>query len=174
MTKNKKAAIAAVVVAPLIWMLAVHGDYAPGEARRYSAPGVADPLARDHAARGEGARSIADEYWGNLASAKAMSADLVQMACDTIELEIDVLDASISQEGEKLALAIIVLDGTSEARAKQLGENFVRLAKTFGPDDNPSQEIGRGRYDYLVGIKTIGGKTIAMGAKVDMSPRITW
>lgn len=147
MTKNKKTAIAAVIVVPLIWMIAVSSDQGSGEARRYSAP---EPRV------------------------SVMSADARQMASDTIELEIDVLDASISQEGEKLALAIIVLDGTSEARAMELGDNFVRLAKTFGPDDNPSREIGRGRYDYLVGIRSAGGSDIAMGAKVGSSPRITW
>ena len=106
--------------------------------------------------------------------AATVSADAKQMASDTIKLELDVIDASISQEGEKLALAIIVRNGMSEGRAKQLGDNFVRLVKTFGPDDSPSKEIGRGRFDYLVGVKTIDGKTVAMGAKVGPSPRITW
>lgn len=148
MSKNKKAAIAsAVVIAAILWAAPDYSDRGPGETQRYSAPE---------------------------SNVSVVSADARQMASDTIELEIDVLDASISQEGEKLALAIIVLDGTSEARARELGDNFVRLAKTFGPDDNPSREIGRGRYDYLVGIRSAGGSDIAMGAKVGSSPRITW
>lgn len=104
----------------------------------------------------------------------AMSADEKQMASDTIQLEMEVITASISQEGRKLALAIIVLDGTSEGRAKQLGDNFVRMAKMFGPDDAPSKQIGRGRYDYLVGVRTVSGKDIALGAKDRTSPYITW
>ena len=48
------------------------------------------------------------------------------------------------------------------------------MAKTFGPDDKPSQEIGRGRYDYLVGIQSAGGSDIAMGSEIGPSTRITW
>ena len=147
MSKNKKAATAAIIIAAALWVIASSSDQGSRETRQYSAP---EP------------------------SVAVMSVDARQMASDTIELEIDVLDASISQEGEKLALAIIVLDGTSEARAKELGDNFVRLAKTFGPDNDPSQEIGRGRYDYLVGIRSASGSDIAMGAKIGSSPRITW
>lgn len=96
------------------------------------------------------------------------------MIVDTIKLEPNVFDAAISQEGKTLALAIIVSPAMSEGRAKQLGDNFVRMAKSFGPDDNPSKDIGRGRYDYRFGVKTLDGKTLAMGAKIDAASRITW
>lgn len=148
MTKNKKAVIAAaVVIAALLWAAPDYSDQRTGETRTYAAP---EP------------------------SAPAMSASAMQMASDTIELEADVIDASISQEGEKLALAIIVRNGTSKGRAQQLGDNFVRMAKTFGPDSNPSKEIGRGQYDYLVGVRSVDGTDIARGAKLGFSPRITW
>lgn len=48
------------------------------------------------------------------------------------------------------------------------------MAKTFGPDSNPSKEIGRVRYDYLVGVRSVDGTDIARGAKLGSSPRITW
>lgn len=148
MTKNKKAvaAVAALVIAA-IWAAPDYSDQESGEARAYAAPAP---------------------------RAEAISEDVMRMASDTIALELDVVDASISQQGEKLALAIIVRNGTSEGRAKQLGDNFVRMAKTFGPDDNPSKEIGRGRYDYRIGVKTLDGRTLAMGAKIGPASHITW
>lgn len=108
------------------------------------------------------------------ASVDAISGDERQMAVDTIELEADVIDAAVSQSGRKLTLALVVRSGMSEGRARQLGDSFVRLVKTFGPDDSPSSEIGRGRYDYLVGVQTIDGARIATGAKDATSPRIAW
>lgn len=84
------------------------------------------------------------------------------------------IDAAISRDGKKLMLALVVRSGISEGRTRQLGDNFVRLVKTLEPDDSPAREIGRGRYDYLVGVRSIDGSGIAMGAKVATSPRITW
>ena len=86
----------------------------------------------------------------------------------------EVLDAAIKQRGRYLSLVLVVPHRTKESRAKQLGDNFVRLVKTFGPEERPGREIGRGQYDYLVGVYTPGEKKIVLGAKVGPSPVITW
>lgn len=147
MTKNKKAAIAVFVPVAVFWAIGVSVDQESREVRTRTVPKP---------------------------GAEAISADIVQMIVDSIKLEPDVVDAAISQEDEDLALAIIVRSATSEGRAKQLGDSFVRMAKSLGPDDNPAKEIGPGRYDYRIGVKTLDGKTLAMGAKIDAAARITW
>ena len=91
-----------------------------------------------------------------------------------IEGEIDVAEAAITQNGRDLGLVIIVLPNITRERARQLGENFVRLVKTIGPDKPPGSQIGIGFYDYLIGIYYPDGSTIALGAKVRSSPDITW
>ena len=96
------------------------------------------------------------------------------MAIATIEGYPAVRDAAITQEGRQLSLALIVRRTTSEASGKQLGDNFVRIVKSVGPDSAPGKEIGRGQYDYLIGVFYPNEKRLAMGAKVRTSPRITW
>lgn len=95
-------------------------------------------------------------------------------AIDTIMGYDLVRDAAISQNGRDLSLAIIVNDAASEEYAKQLGDNFVRLVKTFGPEESPDKEIGAGIYNYLIGIYTPTEKTIAQGAKARFATRISW
>ena len=91
-----------------------------------------------------------------------------------IEGRILVRDAAISQKGCYLNLAIIVDYSASEEYAKELGEDFIRLTKTFGSGPSPGKEIGKGVYDYLVGIYYPNEKLLAMGAKVKFSSHITW
>jgi len=86
----------------------------------------------------------------------------------------EVRDADIIQEGKVLSLAIIVGYATSEERARQLGDNFVRLVKTFGPDSSPGKIIGQGTYDYLIAVATPDQRIIVQGAKVNSSDHITW
>ena len=86
-------------------------------------------------------------------------------------------DAHVAQKPgdlRKITLAIVVRAGTSERRAKELGDNFVRLFKALSDDDPPRKEIGRGKYDYLVGIYDTKEKNIAMGAKLDIATSISW
>ena len=97
-----------------------------------------------------------------------------QLAINAIEEHKGVRDAAIEQEDEEVSLAIIVEYGTSKERAKELGENFVRLVKTFSQDVNPEKEIGRGIYDYLIGVYYPNNKEIVMGAKASIARSITW
>jgi hypothetical protein len=86
----------------------------------------------------------------------------------------EVLDAAVSQEGDDLSLALMVRDATSEVRAKELGDNFVRMVKTFGPDYSPTKALGRGAYSYAVIVTRADGSPIAEGAKARSSTRISW
>ncbi|MEA2045452.1 MAG: thermonuclease family protein [Euryarchaeota archaeon] len=85
-----------------------------------------------------------------------------------------VQDAAIVQDNATLSLALIVDYGTSESYAKELGESFVRLTKSFSPDVGPKNEIGPGIYNYLIGVFRPDGTKIVLGAKVSFARRITW
>ena len=108
-------------------------------------------------------------------SSQALSVDVIEMAVLGIEQYDDVLEASIAQDGEDLSLAIKVPYAMSAERARQLGDNFVRMVKTISKDgEAPGTAIGRGEYDYLITVFMPNGSPIAQGAKVGSSPRITW
>ncbi len=96
------------------------------------------------------------------------------LAIDSIMGQTLVRDAAISQEGRNLNLVVVVNAAASEEYAKEVGENFVRLVKTFGPEEAPGKDIGEGLYDYLIGVYTPSEEQIALGAKVRSSTRITW
>ena len=102
--------------------------------------------------------------------------EAMNLAMETIEERSEVVDSSLSQNDEgDLILVLVVQFGTSEVVAKGLMEDFARLAKTLGPEDPPSiEEIGRGLYDYRVGIFYPNEELIDRGAKVRESPKITW
>jgi hypothetical protein len=85
-----------------------------------------------------------------------------------------VREAVISQDGRKVKLAIIVDPEISEAYAKQLGENFVRLVKSFSKDRSPGSDIGAGIYDYLITVYYPDRKLIAAGQKEGVFQHITW
>ena len=85
-----------------------------------------------------------------------------------------VLDAAISQQGERVSLVLIVHPITNESRARQLGDNFVRLYKSLSDDEPPGRSIGRGKYDYLIGVYYPNEKRVAQGAKSRSSGRISW
>lgn len=96
------------------------------------------------------------------------------LAIQAIEDYPEVRDAAVAQEGSDLTLAIIVDYGTSEERAKELGDNFMRLVKTFSEDELPHKKIGKGIYNYLVGVAYPNEELIVMGAKDSCSDHITW
>ena len=85
-----------------------------------------------------------------------------------------VLDCAVSREGDDVSLVIIVGAATNEEIARNLGDNFVRLYKSFSDDDPPGRTIGPGKYNYLVGVYTPAEEKIALGAKSRTSDRITW
>lgn len=76
------------------------------------------------------------------------------MAITTIKGFPAVLDATVSQDAGDLSLEVVVECGTSETYAKNMGDNFARMIKTFGPEAAPTaptgSEIGTGDFNYLV------------------------
>jgi len=87
----------------------------------------------------------------------------------------EVLEAAITQRGRRLSLVLIVAYGTNKSRARNLGDNFVRMVKTFAKAElSPSKQIGKGVYDYLVGVYYPNKVQVVMGAKVSIAVRITW
>lgn len=97
-----------------------------------------------------------------------------QMAIDMIKEYEEVKDAAISQENETFSLVVIVEYGTSKVQAREMGDNFVRLVKTFTQDISPEKEIGEGIYDYIIGVYYPNQKEIATGAKSSIGGNITW
>ena len=93
-----------------------------------------------------------------------------------IKQQSDVVDAVVDQgEGRRLNLTLTVTNGTTETRARELGESFVRLVKDIGPDDDPSPDgIGRGRHTYFVRVNLPDGKTVALGDKRWDLPSMLW
>ena len=103
-----------------------------------------------------------------------MPTDFKSLAVHEIKRSPRVRDASVALDGRTLSLVIIVEYATNESYAKQLGDNFVRLVKTFSDDDPPGQKIGRGTYDYLVGVYYPNEKRLVLGAKSRAADHISW
>ena len=101
----------------------------------------------------------------------ALSPEQQAAAVAEIKKQDGVLDATINPglgTTGRLDLIITVRDGTNETRARELGENFVRLVKDIGPDVDPSPgEIGAGHrgYNYLVRVNLPDGQAVALGDK---------
>ena len=85
-----------------------------------------------------------------------------------------VRDAAMTQDGNQVSLVLIVDYAIDPDYARQLGDNFVRLAKSFLKDDPPGKAIGRGKYDYLIRVYYPNEKRLALGAKSRVSDRISW
>lgn len=85
-----------------------------------------------------------------------------------------VRDAGIFQDGCDLKLVLVVNSATTKTYALELGDRFVRLTKALGPGPSPNQEIGKGIYNYLVGVFTSSEERLALGAKVAEAVRLTW
>jgi hypothetical protein len=107
-------------------------------------------------------------------SLKPLSDDLAFVITSGISGYPEVLDATIRQDDDKLSLVLIVGYQTSEARAMELGDNFVRMAKSILNDSPPDKRIGRGKYNYLIGVYYSDEKLVAMGAKVSGADRLSW
>ena len=94
---------------------------------------------------------------------------------ETIEQYAEVREAAISQKSYDLSLALIVGPATSKERARQLGDNFVRVVKSMAPAETPpAKEIGPGKYHYLVTVAKAGQQVIAVGAKDAAARRLSW
>ena len=107
-------------------------------------------------------------------NSSTLSPSVKELAIESIKGYSEVFDAAITEDGRKLSLVVIVGCATSDAVAKDMGDNFVRMVKSFGPEPAPTKEIGKGDFDYLVGVYCAGDKQIALGAKNRNSTRINW
>lgn len=108
-----------------------------------------------------------------------LSAQLTENQKETVIYEMEayrnVIDANLTKDGNTLSLAIIANYSTSENKAKQLGESFVRLCISLIEYNSPGgNEIGRSDYDYLVGVYKPNKDEIALGAKSSIARWITW
>lgn len=101
--------------------------------------------------------------------------DIEDVVINQIKQDPMVLDAAIVQKSKKdINLALIVSYKTSKGKAKQLGDNFMRLFKSLSDDEPPGKQIGTGIYDYMIGVYYPDKKRLAFGAKVRTSPFISW
>ena len=96
------------------------------------------------------------------------------MAISAIEQNPEVLDAAIKQKNDVLSLVVVVSYRTSKSRAKNLAEAFLRMVKTLGPDTNPGKDVGRGVYDYHLGVYFPNEKNLVRGFKASSNYWITW
>ena len=103
-----------------------------------------------------------------------LSADIKAMVLAGIEGYPAVLDVAVSQKGDDISLVLIVVPGTSESEAKRLGENAVRMTKSLSQDSPPGKTVGKGIYNYLVGVYYPDERVVAQGAKATFADRVTW
>ncbi len=96
------------------------------------------------------------------------------MAINVIKNYPLVVDVAIKQKGRDISLVLIVDRAVSKQKAKELGDNFVRLVKSFSKDKIPGKKIGRGIYNYLVGVYYPDEVKLVIGAKVYTAEQITW
>jgi hypothetical protein len=104
------------------------------------------------------------------------SVNVDAIVSEAIQLEPEVLDAAVSRQGSQVSLVLIVGWSTNQARGKQLGEKFLRMYQSLSDsdDDSPRPSIGKGKYDYLVGVYYPNETTLVQGAKVRFADRISW
>ncbi len=86
-----------------------------------------------------------------------------------------VLDADLKQRGRTVALALTVRADTPPATARALGDNFVRLVKTLAATEpTPGDDLGTGRFDYVVQISTPSRALLARGGKSTSDRALHW
>jgi hypothetical protein len=95
-------------------------------------------------------------------------------ATASIGAYIEVVDASIAQDGRELTLDLTVVSGRSEEQVRELGASFVRMVKLIGPEEPPDAQIGAGVYDYIVRVRDEGEQILASGAKPWKSADMSW
>ena len=114
---------------------------------------------------------------GNFATRSARAptgAQAQNLAIQSIKQEHFVLDAAIAQRGNRFSLALVIERVASPQRARELGENFVRMLKLFSDDENPGRNIGPGKYDYIITVTYPDETVVAIGGKASTSTWISW
>ena len=86
----------------------------------------------------------------------------------------EVQDIAIRKEDERVSIVAIVSHSTSVEEGKRIGDNLTRMVKAHSPDHPPGKEIGKGIYDYIVGIILPNSEYLILGAKVSFSRQINW
>ena len=86
----------------------------------------------------------------------------------------EVVDATLVQSGISVTLDLIVGSVVSEERAKELGDQFLRIVKRRGPDHRPVNQLGTGSLDYAITVFHPGELQIAKGTKGRMATQISW
>ena len=86
----------------------------------------------------------------------------------------DVVDATLVQSGVSVTLDLVVGSNISEERAKELGDQFIRVVKRRGPDHRPVNQLGTGSLDYAITVFHPGELQIAKGTKGRMATQISW
>ena len=86
----------------------------------------------------------------------------------------EVQDAGIKASGRTISLVLVVWYSTNEARARELGESFVRMTKVLLFDGRVGPLPGRGNYSYVVMVASPDEEVLVVGAKHWRSDRIRW
>ncbi|MGB0452480.1 MAG: hypothetical protein ACPGJV_02110 [Bacteriovoracaceae bacterium] len=124
-----------------------------------------------------------ENLWDNLtAPAKKEESKLrfpkpfTKLAIVTIKDYPEVKDATINQDKEQISLVVIVRRSVGKEKAKEMGDNFLRLlmANSMGTENSPKKEIGPTKYSYLIGVYYPDDSEVALGAKAPAARRITW
>ena len=103
-----------------------------------------------------------------------ISANTKSSIVTTIKGYAGVRDAAVTQEGDDVNLVLVVDYAISAQQARSLGDNFVRLTKSLGPDAAPGAAIGPGELNYLVGVYFPNEDRVALGAKAKHTSAISW
>lgn len=100
----------------------------------------------------------------------------VKLAIDTIKEYPEVKDAAVNQDEDQISLVLIVRRNTSKEKAKEMGDNFLRMlmANSMGIENSPSKEIGPTKFSYLIGVYYPDESQVALGAKTPAARKITW
>ena len=85
----------------------------------------------------------------------------------------DVVDATLLQSGVSVTLDLVVISTVSEERARELGDQFVRVVKRRGPDHRPVNQLGTGTLDYTITV-SYPDEEISKGSKRKIDTQITW
>ena len=98
-----------------------------------------------------------------------------QLAVDQMEEYAGVMDAAVRLEGRNVSLVLVVYPAVGPGLAEELGDTFVRVSKSLLNDGASGKQIGRGKYDYLIGVYWPGGDDpIVLGAKSRAAENIRW
>ena len=107
-------------------------------------------------------------------AAPPVTQEQIHLATTSIKSYRMVQDAAVTQRGRQVSLVVVVGTATNEQHAREIGDNFVRMVKSFSDDTTPSKEIGPGVYDYLIGVYYPGQQQVVMGAKARNARNIRW